>query len=108
VRALGVSTMTRSPSAPDIPSIAEAGVPGFKAAAWGLIVAPAGTPKQIVTQLHAEMKRVAGLPSLQGQIIKLGMIPAGGGSPEELRDFIASEIARWAKVVHQAGLAGSE
>jgi tripartite-type tricarboxylate transporter receptor subunit TctC len=108
VRALGVTTAARSPSAPDIPPIAEAGVPGFDVAGWGMITAPAGTPKEIVTKLNVTMKSVAALPDVQQQIIKLGMIPGGGASPQELQAFIDSEVVRWGKIVQQAGLAGSE
>ena len=108
VRALGVTTAARSPSAPEIPPIAEVGVPGFDVAGWGMITAPAGTPKEIVAKLNAAMKSVAALPDVQQQIIKLGMIPGGGASPEELQAFIDSEMPRWGKIVQQAGLAGSE
>jgi tripartite-type tricarboxylate transporter receptor subunit TctC len=108
VRALGVSTAVRIPSAPDIPPIAEAGVPGFDAAGWGVFSVPAGTPKEVVAKLQAALNAVMALPEVQQQIIRLGMIPGGASSPEELQRFIASEIARWAKVVTQAGLAGTE
>ena len=108
VRALGVSSAIRLPSAPEIPPIAEAGVPGFDAAGWGMIIAPAGTPKPIVTRLHAELKAIVALPEIQQQIIKLGMVPADSAPPDKLQDFINVEMTRWGKVVRQAGLAGSE
>jgi len=108
VRALGVSTAVRLPAAPDIPPIAEAGVPGFDAAGWGVFAVPAGTPKEAVGRLQAALAEVLALPHVQQQIIKLGMIPGSTSSPEELERFIASEIARWGKVVTQAGLAGTE
>jgi tripartite-type tricarboxylate transporter receptor subunit TctC len=108
VRALGVSTAVRLPAAPDIPPIAEAGVPGFDAAGWGVFAVPAGTPKEAVGRLQAALAEVLALPDVQQQIIKLGMIPGNTSSPEELERFIASEIARWGKVVTQAGLAGTE
>ena len=108
VRALGVSTMTRSPSAPDIAPIAEVGVPGFDAAGWGVISAPAGTPKEIVGKLQTALAGAVALPSVQQQIIQLGMIPEKSATPEELQRFIDFEIARWGKVVQQAGLAGTE
>ncbi len=108
VRALGVTTAIRSPSAPEIAPIAESGVPGFDVAGWGMIVAPAGTPKPIVTRLNSELNSVAALPDIQQQIIRLGMIPGGSTSPEQLQRFINSEMERWGKVVQQAGLAGSE
>ncbi len=108
VRALGVSSAIRLPSAPEIPPIAEAGVPGFDAAGWGMILAPAHTPKEIVTKLHAALKGAMAQPDVQQQIIKLGMVPVTSAPPGELQGFINSEMARWGKVVHQAGLAGSE
>ena len=108
VRALGVSTAIRLPSAPDIPPIAETGVPGFDAAGWGMFAVPAGTPKEVVSKLQAALTAVLALPDVQQQIVKLGMIPGGIASSEELERFIAAEIARWGKVVTQAGLAGTE
>jgi tripartite-type tricarboxylate transporter receptor subunit TctC len=108
VRALGVTTAARSPSAPEIAPIAESGVPGFDVAGWGMIVAPAGTPAPVVARLNAELNKVAALPDVQQQIVKLGMIPGGTAPPEKLQGFINSEIERWGKVVQQAGLAGTE
>ena len=106
VRALGVSTAIRLPSAPDIPPIAEVGVPGFDAAGWGVFSVPAGTPKEVVGKLQTALASVMALPDVQQQIIKLGM--GAAASPAELKRFIDSEIARWGKVVTQAGLAGTE
>jgi tripartite-type tricarboxylate transporter receptor subunit TctC len=108
VRALGVSTAVRLPSAPDIPPIAEVGVPGFDAAGWGVFSLPAGTPKEVVAKLQAALDAAIALPDVRQQIIKLGLIPGSASSPEELQRFINSEIARWGKVVTQAGLAGTE
>jgi tripartite-type tricarboxylate transporter receptor subunit TctC len=108
VRALGVSTAVRVPAAPDIPPVAEAGVPGFDAAGWGVISVPAGTPREIVAKLKTALDAVMALPEIQQQIIMLGMIPGGASTPEALQGFIDSEIARWGKVVTQAGLAGTE
>src|SRR5262249_57582014 len=75
VRALGVSTAVRLPSAPEIPPIAEAGVPGFDAAGWGVFSVPAGTPPDVVAKLKAALTASLGLPAAQQQIIALGMIP---------------------------------
>ncbi len=108
VRALAVSSIARVPSAPEIPTIAETAVPGYQAAGWVMIVAPANTPKGIVNRLHAELKGIVGLPDIQSQLVKLGTIPADSPSPEEQQRYINSEIVRWAKVVHQAGIAGTE
>jgi tripartite-type tricarboxylate transporter receptor subunit TctC len=108
LRALGVSTKSRLPAAPELPPIAEAGVPGFDADAWGMIVAPVKTPKEIVNRLHTELKRIVALPEIQQQIVKLGMIPVSSPAPEELQRFINTEIEYWRKVVHLAGIAGSQ
>jgi tripartite-type tricarboxylate transporter receptor subunit TctC len=108
VRALAVTSIARVPSAPDIPTIAEVAVPGYQAAGWVMIVAPANTPKPIVNRLHAELKAIVALPDIQSQLIKLGTIPADSPSPEEQQRYINSEIGRWGEVVHQAGIAGSE
>jgi len=108
VRALGVSTAIRLPSAPEIPPIAEVGVPGFDAAGWGMFSVPAGTPPDVVAKLKAALTESLALPAVQQQIIALGMIPVPSSTPDELQRFVGSEIARWGKVVQQAGLAGTE
>jgi tripartite-type tricarboxylate transporter receptor subunit TctC len=106
--ALGVSSPTRWPASPEIPPIAEAGVPGFNAVAWSMIVAPANTSNAIVSKLHSALKSILELPEIQQQLTNLGMIAVSSPPPEELQPFINSEIGRWSKVVHQAGIAGSE
>jgi tripartite-type tricarboxylate transporter receptor subunit TctC len=108
VRPLGVSTKTRLAEFPDIPAIAEAGVPGFDAASWQMIVAPAKTPRPIVDKLHSEIIGLVGLPEFKSKIISGGMLPMDNPSVEGLQDFVKSEIVRWGAVVRRAGLAGSE
>jgi tripartite-type tricarboxylate transporter receptor subunit TctC len=108
VRALGVSTGTRVAVIPDVPPLAEAGVPGFDAASWQMIVAPPKTPRPIVDKLHDELKTLLDTPEMKERILKSGMVPMEYGSVEQLREFIKSEIARWGKVVRKAGLEGSQ
>jgi tripartite-type tricarboxylate transporter receptor subunit TctC len=108
VRPLGISTKSRLAQFPDIPSIAEASVPGFDAASWQMIVAPARTPRPIVDQLHAELMAVVALPEFKNQIVSGGMLPMDNPSVEGLQDFIKSEIVRWGGVVRRAGLEGTE
>ena len=108
VRAIGVSTALRLPSAPDIPPIAEVGLPGFDASGWGMIVVPAGTPGEIVNKVYTAIKELQGLADIRQQIVRLGMVPATSPPPDKLQSMIGSEIERWAKVIRQAGLAGSE
>ncbi|HEY6258506.1 MAG TPA: tripartite tricarboxylate transporter substrate binding protein [Xanthobacteraceae bacterium] len=108
VRPLGISTKVRLAQFPDIPPIAEAGVPGFDAASWQMIVAPAGTPRPIVDKLHGALLSVVGQPEFKTQIVNGGMLPMDNPSVEGLHDFVKSEIVRWGAVVRRAGLQGSE
>jgi tripartite-type tricarboxylate transporter receptor subunit TctC len=108
VRPLGIATKTRFTTVPNIPTIAESGVLGYEAAAWQMLVAPAGTPRDIVGKLHAELKTILDQQDVRDQIIKTGFIPAENPSVDELHAFVNSEIERWGKVVTQTGLAGSQ
>jgi tripartite-type tricarboxylate transporter receptor subunit TctC len=108
VRALGVSSTTRIPSAPDIPTIAESGVPGYEGVGWVMIVAPAHTPGTVVERLYAEFKSIAALPEVREQMIALGTIPVDSPRPDAQQRFIDTEIVRWSKVVKLAGIAGTQ
>jgi tripartite-type tricarboxylate transporter receptor subunit TctC len=108
VRALGVSTAARLTAIPDVPPIAEAGVPGFDAASWQMVVAPAKTPQPVVDKLHGDLTRALAMPEIKDQIDKSGMMPMDSPSVAGLQAFVKSEITRWGKVVQQAGLAGTQ
>ena len=108
VRPLGVSTRSRLAVIPDVPPLADVGVPGFDAASWQMIVAPAKTPRPIVDQLHDELKTLVGSAEIKDRILKEGMVPMDDRSVADLHAFVVSEIARWGKVVRQAGLEGSQ
>jgi tripartite-type tricarboxylate transporter receptor subunit TctC len=107
VRALGVSSLQRMPNLPDVPTIDEAGVKGFEAVSWHLIVAPAKTPKPVVDRLNAEIKAVTAMPEIRGQMLKMGLIPVETASVDELRTFMAAEEKRWGAIVREAGVAGA-
>ena len=100
--------MVRVPALPDVPPLNEAGVTGFDAAAWVMLVLPAATPKPIIDRLNTELKSIMTLPDVREAMAKNAVIPVETASPEVLQQFIASEIARWGAVVRQAGIAGSE
>jgi tripartite-type tricarboxylate transporter receptor subunit TctC len=102
LRALGQTSARRSPSAPDIPTIAEQGLPGFEATSWFALFAPAGTAKDIVARLNGEMQRVYKLPDVQERLRTLGLDPVLS-SPDELAKYQAAEITKWAKVVKESG-----
>jgi tripartite-type tricarboxylate transporter receptor subunit TctC len=108
VRALGVSSTTRVAVLPDVPPIAENGVPGFDAVAWLMLVAPAAVPPAIVDKLHTDLKAIVAAPETQQKFVTFGVIPIDSPPVPKLRDFVKAEIGRWAKVVEHAGLAGSE
>jgi tripartite-type tricarboxylate transporter receptor subunit TctC len=108
VRPLGISTRTRIPAVADIPTIDEAGVPGFEAAAWQMLVAPAKTPRDIVEKLHAETKSVLDLPEIKEQIVRGGLVSMPNPSVDALHSYVRSEIVRWGTIVRQAGIAGSQ
>jgi tripartite-type tricarboxylate transporter receptor subunit TctC len=108
VRALGVTTAQRAPAAPEIPPLAEVGVPGFHWAAWQSVALPGGTPKEIVAKLNDAVNAAVADPDVNKQLVGLQFIPIGKGSPQELARFVETEAKRWAGVLAQAGVAGSE
>src|SRR5262249_12632531 len=103
LRALGVSTVERSAALPDVPTIAETGVPGFDVSAWYGWVAPARTPTAIVNKLNAELLRVIRLPDISKVIGDAGSAPVGS-TPDQFKQHIAAEVPRWGKVVKELGL----
>lgn len=107
VRALGVTSLQRMPNLPDIPTLDEAGVPGFEAVSWHLIVAPAKTPKAIVDKLNAEIKAVVAMPEVNERMRKMGLMPVDTPTVDELRKYMEIENKRWGVVVREAGVAGS-
>lgn len=102
LRALGVTSAQRNPSAPELPTVAEAGVPGFEITAWYGIVAPAGTPPDIVRRLNAELVLAIRSPEIAQRIAALGGAPIAN-TVEEFQAFLRTDVARWAKVVRESG-----
>ena len=103
MRALGVTTKTRAAAMPELVPIAELGVPGYEAAAWQMVVAPAATPKPIIDKLHGELEAIMALPTTREAIIRIGLVPADNHSVVELQAFIRSEIVRWSEIVKRSG-----
>jgi tripartite-type tricarboxylate transporter receptor subunit TctC len=108
VRALGVTPGKRLAAFPDVPTIAEAGVPGYDAAAWFMVLAPAKTPKAVVDRLHANLKDVLESPQTREQLAKLSLTPMNTPPVAQMQAFVKTEIERWGKVVQAAGIAGSQ
>jgi tripartite-type tricarboxylate transporter receptor subunit TctC len=103
IRALAVSTARRPASIPDLPTVAEAGLPGYDAGVWYGILAPAGTPREIIARLNAELVRALNLPDYRKFLLSNGIEPIGS-PPEQLGQYIKTELVKWAKVVKDAGV----
>jgi tripartite-type tricarboxylate transporter receptor subunit TctC len=103
LRALGVTTRSRSAVVPEVPTIAEAGVPGFEVTVWYGILTTGGTPKPIVAKLNAEFVKALRAPDVRQQLTAIGLEPVGTDAAE-FGAKIRAEIAQWARVVRQAGI----
>jgi tripartite-type tricarboxylate transporter receptor subunit TctC len=107
-RALGITSAQRAAATPEIPPLAEVGVPGFDTTAWQMLVAPGNTPLTILEKLNVEVNAIVHTEEITKQFITVGLVPIGKGSLKELNAFVKSETARWAKVIQNAGLAGTQ
>jgi tripartite-type tricarboxylate transporter receptor subunit TctC len=105
VRALGIATLKRSPLMPELPTIAEQGLPGFEVVSWTGIAAPAKTPPAIIRRLHEVIVKIVNTDDMRNFMASQGAEPALMG-PEEFGDYIKADIARWAKVIKAAGIKG--
>lgn len=103
VRALGVSTAKRSPAMPNVPTVAESGVPGYEVNAWFGIVGPPGMPKDVIERIHASLRNALALPDVQKQLGDQGL-ELVGSSPEDFRNTLKSDLVKWADVIKQAGV----
>jgi tripartite-type tricarboxylate transporter receptor subunit TctC len=108
LRALAVSSRVRIGAMPDVPTLEEAGFPGFEAVSWHMIVGPAGLPKAIVERLSAEFKQIATSPDFKAQVERMGLLAIDTPPPDELRKFLDKEIASWGQLVKDVGIAGTE
>jgi tripartite-type tricarboxylate transporter receptor subunit TctC len=102
LKALAVTSAARAPALPDVPTIAEAGVPGFEASSWFGLLAPAGTSREIVTKINGEVTKWLASADAKEKLTAAGANLAGG-SPEDFAKHITVETAKWAKVVKESG-----
>jgi tripartite-type tricarboxylate transporter receptor subunit TctC len=105
LRALGVASLKRSPAAPDLPTIAEQGLPGFEAVSWYALMAPAGTPSDVVEKIAAESARALRDPAVRERLLGLGANPVGG-TPAALAAMLKGEYARWGDFIRRTGIRG--
>ncbi len=103
LRGLAVASLDRVAAFPDLPSVSEAGLPGFEVTPWAGFIAPSGLPKRILARLNAEMNRALNDPVLREKLIEMGLEPRGG-SPEQFADFIRNETAKWRDVANCANV----
>jgi tripartite-type tricarboxylate transporter receptor subunit TctC len=104
LRALAVTSPTRLPALPDVPTLAEAGVRGFEMKEWEGIVAPAGTPRTIIEQWNRELARIMAMPDVRERIGELGMVPSEPNSPEAFTALVRGELEHWTRFVKLAGI----
>lgn len=102
LRAIAVTSAQRSPAAPNIPTLAESGLPGFDASSWFALFAPAGLPRDVQLKINAEAARVLAMPDVKEKLATLGL-DAAPGTPEQLGAFVQTEMVKWAKVVKESG-----
>ena len=102
VRALGVTSMARLSALPQVPTIAESGLKGYDVSNWLGVLAPAGTPKDVITTLHTALGRAMATPALKQQLVALGIEPAFG-TPEAFTALMRSELPKWAAIVKRSG-----
>jgi len=103
LRPLAITSAARSPIVPDLPTVAEAGLPGYESVQWYGMLAPARTPRDIITRLHGEATRVLQQPEIKARFAGDGADPVGS-TPEEFTRYIQSELTKWAKVARDAGI----
>jgi tripartite-type tricarboxylate transporter receptor subunit TctC len=103
LRLLGVTTAQRLPQFPEVPTVSESGLPGFEFNSWATVMAPAGTPKQIVAFLNAEVVRALAVPEVRNKLIAQGLTPRGS-TPEELARSTREQLERYATLIKQAGI----
>ena len=102
LRAIAVTGPRRFSEMPGIPTVSEAGVPGFVITGWFGVLAPAGTPREIISKLSTEIVKIVQLPAVQERFASLGTVPVGN-TPEEFAAFLRAEIEKWSRVVKASG-----
>jgi tripartite-type tricarboxylate transporter receptor subunit TctC len=103
LRALAISSAKRSAAAPELPTVAESGMPGYESGTWFALLAPAGTPRDIVNRLNAELGKIVATAEMKAKLLDQGADPVTM-TPEQIRAFVKSELAKWTKVVKTVGI----
>jgi tripartite-type tricarboxylate transporter receptor subunit TctC len=104
VRALAITSATRNPAMPNVPTLAESGFPGFESYEWWALLGPAGMPPEIVNKLNAEFDHIMKLPDVRERMATIGIEYNGGGTPAQTTAYMKAELEKWAKVANSAGI----
>jgi len=104
LRAVAVSSKVRSPALPDVPTIAEAGLPGYESLSWSGVAVPAGTPKDVIARLNRDIAAILTQPDIRDKFAQAGADPIGG-SPQEFAEHIRGEREKWSKLIRERGIA---
>jgi tripartite-type tricarboxylate transporter receptor subunit TctC len=102
LRGLAITSASRNPSAPELPTMSEAGVPGFEVTAWFGVLAPAGTPQPVLAKLHIDVVRMINMPDVKERFLSQAAEPIGS-TPAEFAAFINAEIGKWSRVIKESG-----
>jgi tripartite-type tricarboxylate transporter receptor subunit TctC len=102
LKALAVTSAARSPAAPELPTVAESGLPGYETMAWNGVLAPVGTPKEVIAKLGAELKRALAAPEVKEKFAAQGFA-AVWSTPEAFGSFLQAEVDKWSTVVKTSG-----
>jgi tripartite-type tricarboxylate transporter receptor subunit TctC len=108
IRTIGLATKERVEALPGVEPLAEIGVQNFNVGGWFMLVAPAATPKPVVDRLHRELLAISREPDIRDEFVRQGLIPVESTSPEELKEYVRSQIAYWRQTLPKIGLAGIE
>ena len=103
LKGIALTSLARSPQLPEVPTIAESGYSGFEAVAWFGVIAPSKTPRSVITQMSADMVKALQMPDVRNKLVEMGYTPVAN-TPEQFEQFIRAEIAKWGKVIKEAGI----
>jgi tripartite-type tricarboxylate transporter receptor subunit TctC len=107
LRALAVSSAKRAAVAPELPTVAEAALPGYDVTGWYAFMVPAGTPRGVIVRLNREITTILDSPTVKERLLALGAEP-WPTTPEKAQEYVTAEVARWSRIIARIGLKGSE
>jgi tripartite-type tricarboxylate transporter receptor subunit TctC len=104
LRAVAITSLKRSPLAPEFPTVAESGIPGFDTATWSGLYVPSATPRELVKRINADIVRIANAPEFRKRMLQQGIDQSDADTPEKHAAFLKTEFTRWGKVIQEAGV----